>query len=424
MPLFVETLQQIFRGIARQAPPLSGVVKQGAFLLLFIATLSALLGLSALLPAEPLRNGIVDAYRDGRFVDNYPGIKHFKPIDMYTECVGLGNALLVKPDIQSLLQMETYGQCTALSQAAEQGFTSSGSPYPRYVHGYVIVVKVLYSLFSFMTVRVICTLIGLSLLGILGVTLYKKIGLACALCAVGTLLLTRPHNAFFLPTHAVTFWIVIMGAIAVSRSKEYTPPPVLLFACIGAADSFFSYLTMGSLSLGLPAFCYALLAWKRGVKPEDVAAGIFWAGLAWSIGYLLPWLLKWGLVFSVFSGSQSIFGNTLDIYPAKGIAMILQAFCNDLAYTRWKIWVPLFVLLAVRAIHKRGSLPTGIWCVMLPGLIPLIWISLLPGQSGILHAAFVNIILWPLLAAICLLLTLTGYGCNVRKGRTGQDAAC
>jgi hypothetical protein len=64
----------------------------------------------------------------------------------------------------------------------------------------------------------------------------------------------------------------------------------------------------------------------------------------------------------------------------------------------------VFTVLAVRYHNLKLKQPQGLGVLWLPVFVPLVWISLLPGQSGVRHGFFIQIILWPALAAILFFL--------------------
>jgi len=162
---------------------------------------------------------------------------------------------------------------------------------------------------------------------------------------------------------------------------------------------------MGSLSLGLPLLCYALAQWKDGRTPHEMIAAMFWAGIGWSIGFVALWLIKWTtLGFFLQTTKAQLIGASADTYLAQSAGMILTALFRNIKALQWIVLSIICVILIVRRLRLRPKTPSGLWAATLPALIPVIWVCLLPGQSGILHAFFVNVIFWPSIAALFLLL--------------------
>jgi len=360
------------------------------------------------LPQSGLRWHIHQAQEQGYFTENYPRPPYYlhylnKQLDMYTECVGLGIAVNMRPEMERLLSMPTFGECEGLTRAAVYNFEVSAGSYMRYLHGYQAFLKPLYTFFAIDTVRIITGGITVSLLALLFVTLRSHLNTAYATVVVLSFFITRSSHVFLLVTHAAQFWLVLVGAILVVRLRNRAAP-LVLFGIIGACDTFFSFLNMGSLSLGLPLLCYALAQWKDGRRPSEIIAALFWAGIGWSIGFVALWLIKWTTLGLVLHPTKAqLFGSTLDAYPPRNVGMILTALTKNYKNLQRIILLTVCVILIAIRIWRRPKTPSGLWAALLPALVPVIWMCVLPGQSGI-HQTFVNVILWPNIAALFLLL--------------------
>jgi hypothetical protein len=355
----------------------------------------------SLLPQQPLREHIAQASQNG-YLENYPEYLGFREIDMYTECIGMGVATQMQPSLDSLAAMRHFGECQGLNAALGQGLQGQGSPYARYIHGYQLALKPLYTLFPLMEVRLFTALAGLCLLLLLYGAARLRVGERYAAALGFSFLFAGTLHVFLLGTHAPQFWVVLVGGIAAFLSRKATP--ALLFCGLGLADAFVSFLNMGSLSLGLPLLCFCLAAWADGRKAQDILASALVCCACWSVGLLWLWLAKWGFASLVLPPETGLLGNTVQGYTATGLKMILHALFNNLWNSLYWLWLPLFALLGYRFIKRGLRIPEGLWVLVLPALVPLLWMCLIPGQSGIKHASFVSIIVWPLLAALFMLL--------------------
>ncbi|MEW6187880.1 MAG: hypothetical protein AB1585_19300 [Thermodesulfobacteriota bacterium] len=362
----------------------------------------ALLLLVSFLPQERIIANVSNMAKEGAFVKNYPKYL-FWQVDLYTECVGIGGAVNLRPSLESLLAVRNFGECTALTNYARQPSEVPPQAYPRYIHGGQIVLKPFYTYLSFTQIRLMTTLISVLLLLAMVCMAYKNTGKAFALALAGSFLFVFNWHVFLLVTHAVQFWVVLIGALFALR-YEKTHPPAGLFGVLGASDAVISFLSMGSLSLGFPLLCLCLARWHKGESPRKIIVFGFWASVAWSIGFVTPWGIKWILTLAFLPPEVNLLGEALCQYPAKNIAMVGEALFKDLNYTIWPLWMMVFIVLGVRYYKLKLKQPKGIWVLLLPAIVPIIWISLLPGQSGIRHAFFVEIILWPTLASMLFFL--------------------
>lgn len=372
-----------------------------AVLIPLLVCVAALVAVS-FMPDEPLRAHVVAAEQDGYFDKNYPKYLLFRGVDMYSECVGLGAAVELRPTADSLIHFRHHGSCEGLKASAANDFSGGVQPYTRYLHGYMVLLKPLYSLFDMATARVLLVSVGVSLLAAFGAVLARSNGrgwasaMLLSFCFAGTL------NVFLLATHAIQFWIVLMGAMAASLHSGRAAP-VVLFTVLGVLDAFTSFLLMGSLSLGLPLLCYCLTRWNDNDPPDRIVAYAVAASIGWSIGLLATWLGKWGVAL-LYAPGMDLLGTLPEKYTASGAGMVAEAVMNNLEKSLWRVWLPCFLLLGWRLYRERLPFSKGLWVVLLPAVMPLVWVSLLPGQSGIMHSAFVTIIMWPAIAAVFFLL--------------------
>lgn len=361
------------------------------------------------LPQEPLRHHLKGAAAEGYFAHNYPKFGYLtvftqKP-DMYTECVGIGIATTMLPTAESLLSMSSFGECEGLTKAIAGDFTMPLGPYMRYPHGYQIFLKPLYTFFPLDAVRLITCCMTIGLLALLFVTLRNNLNTAYAAVVVLSFFMMRAYSSFLLVTHAAQFWLVLAGAIAAVCLRRKVSP-FLLFGTLGTGDTFFSFLSMGSLSLGLPMLCYALTLWNDDKAPEEIIATLFWGGIGWSIGFVLPWLVKWTILECFLHvTTDQVFGRTLELYPTRNVQMIATAIFNNVKSLQWQLCLVICGLLFARKRRLHRAIPAGLWAALLPALVPFIWVCILPGQSGVIHSEFVNLIFWPFIAALFLLLS-------------------
>lgn len=406
---------RILRSVVQARPSLQACIKLFLGILCVVSVGSLLLFAVYALPMSPLKQSMLAAYTEGYFAENHPrrssDMVTGKRYDMWTECTGIGSAMTDGDSLLSLLEMRYYGECSALSTAVEQHGLSKSPEYQymRYIHGYQIVLKPLYTFFSIHTARIIMASLTTLLLLTLFFVLRQHVTTPHAAIVSLAFLLPCSPNVFIMATHSAQFWVVLIAAIIATCSNAKKVSPLCLFGCIGACDAFVTFLSMGSLSLSLPLLCYTLVAWANGEKAEDSVANIFWACVGWSIGFLLPWLIKWGVIgLTVGPTAEELFSNKIEEYSARSVGMILLALARNVTTTHWEVWLPLFSLLAIRRFWRKCTMPENLWPILFPALIPLVWICLLPGQSGIKHSSFVNMILWPTLAALALYLIPMG----------------
>ena len=400
-------LRNLLRQIWAQHPD---AAQWRRLLLAVLATVGAvclLLACAASAPQDDLRRHLRAASAQGSFDREYPRPDYLFPLsprlDMYTECVALGIATQIAPAADVLLAAPTLGSCEWFKQKLALD-APQGAPYMRYWHGYQIFLKPLYAWLPIQHVRLLTACVTAALLLLLLCVLASPLGWPLAGLVTGCFFLTRSSNVFLLVTHAAQFWLVLAGAsLAVLLRRRVRPLP--FFALLGAADACLSFLNMGSLSLGLPLLCYALCLWADGRQGACLAAALFWAGIGWSLGFVAPWLIKWGAAALLLHADKAaIFNTTLEIYPTGSVWRILLALFRNASELHWGLALALAWLLWLRKRRRHLAATPGILPALLPGLVPILWVAILPGQSGIRHSTFINVILWPSLAAAFLWL--------------------
>jgi hypothetical protein len=300
--------------------------------------------------------------------------------------------------------MPTFGECANLHKVISvDNFDATPYAYMRYIHGYQVVLKSMYTFFSLETVRAVTAGMSVLLLLLLYIALKYRTDTRYAAVVVSSFFLTASPNMFFTVTHATQFWVALTAALAATLGRRICP--LCFFGLVGALDAFFSFLNMGSLSLALPLLCYTLVQWAEGASPGRIGAEAFWGCIGWSFGFVLPWLVKWLVLFLALAPTKAaLFGVTLELYPTRDLAMFVTAVQRNFLSANWPQIVLAFVVAALRRWRMALTTPPNLWMACLPGLVPLFWIGILPGQSGIAHSMYMNLILWPFLAASLLLL--------------------
>ncbi len=379
-----------------------------------LAVYALLFTINSTLDLQKYKDNILKSYEQGFFEQNYPDVTIIlkaERVDMWTECGSIGMAMRSHDSIDDVFLTNRYGNCDELSAAASQGFTNPPqNKYYRYTHGYSVLGRALYTHFSMQDARSIITIISITLLLMLGLALRAKVSTGAAAVILGSFLLLNSPSMYVLTTHAIQFWLVVVASILAIFLHGRTQFFILL-ACIGTLDAFFSILSMGSLSLSMPLLCFMLVKWKqlnnedKDAKEFEILAQGFWACVAWAVGFLMPWLFKWYVITNYYNVPfAEILGTSASKYSASGIAMILLALGKNLLATNITAWLPLFSLLWWIRQKEGRSLPEGLWIIIFPALIPVLWCCILPGQSGISHSNFVNIILWPLFCSVSFYL--------------------
>ncbi|EPR43938.1 hypothetical protein dsx2_2048 [Desulfovibrio sp. X2] len=384
-----------------------------AVIVLLLPCYAGLLWLAALPSGDAVMQHLEQADAHGYFDEEYPRLLQFRGMDMFTECIALDMSAQLRPTFQDILTMKFGGACEHLRASLQSG-DFGGVPYPRYWHGYQVFLRPLIALMSYADVRLLTALTTAVLFIGLYAAARLRLGEAYAVALVASFLTAGTINVFTLVSHAALFWIIQLAAIALLLRRK-SAPPILGFGILGSLDAFLSFLNMGSLSLSFPLLCLCLALWHDGEETPRILADGLLCSVAWSIGLLFTWVAKWGLAWA-FLPPLDLFGATVEHYFLHSFSAFGSATARDFGKTMWLLWVPVYAWLAWRMYRRRLRVPRGLLVVLLPAIMPFVWIMILPGQSGIHHSSFVSIILWtPLAALLFLLLAMPAKTVTVRR---------
>lgn len=195
---------------------------------------------------------------------------------------------------ESLIQNRDYYNPVQASVSINQ--------YPRYWHGYQVILRPLSIFFQVQEVRY------------LGMFVFHLLFFWSAWLVAKK---TRPLNAVlyvaaitsgyivFLPVclQFLTTFLVLFGALIVLLSgydKDRHMRLMLYFFVVGMIENFFDFLTYPIITLGIPLI---LLLWLRARDEQADFKNNFWfmfkSSVSWFMGYALTWISKWLIAAAV-----------------------------------------------------------------------------------------------------------------------------
>lgn len=283
-----------------------------------------------LLPTERMKGHIAQSDDVFNYEGIYPqvmnGIKSSQ-LDNYTD--GLMYATAIHPGSGHVLQdallnahfeYEENNMVQSLNDYAND--VSVKEPfryemtYPRYWHGYLILLKPLLLFLNVGEIRLLNMLIQTSLLFLLLYLIQKRIG---SLYTIPVLLTVLALNPVVLPLSLQFSWVYILslfGSIVlllITRAGcARRDVCLLLFLELGMLTSFLDLLTYPLITLGLPLVLYLLIYGEdRGFRS---ALETLMLSLVWGIGYAVMWAGKW-IFASLFCGiniRENVMGKILE----------------------------------------------------------------------------------------------------------------
>ena len=322
--------------------------------------------------------------------------------------------------------------------------------YSRYWHGYLIILKPLFSLFDYSAIRIINGIVQLMVICLIIVLMYRR-GLKRVIVPyVISYLMLMPIAMAKSMQFSVCFYVMSLGVIlllatskfckaghddkeedeedvVVAKSDRFEKCVIFVFLNMGILTAYFDLLTYPMATFGVPAVIYLLLTATDGLMPRLIRLAR--NGLLWCVGYGGMWILKWVLGslvtgINLFDNATTIFkqrtaAESADGLEHFGIYYVLRANYVTFLKTPATLIMIIFiiylvcrVLLAIRA--KRVSFRNVILRAipfMLLALAPAVWYVFARNHSAI-HYWFTNkACIVTALAGMCGLL----YAINADK---------
>lgn len=295
----------------------------------------------------------------------------------------------------SLIPDRDYGNPVQASVSVNQ--------YPRYWHGYQVILRPLTVCFQVQELRYLGMYVFHLLFFWSAWLMAKKLKLSIAVCYVAAItsgyIVFLPVCFQFFTTFAVLFTALIV--LLTRYEKKSTANWMLYFFCVGMFENFFDFLTYPIITLGFPLI---VLLW---LKIRDEEAGLrenflfmIKSSVSWGLGYALTWIAKWGIATVVLG--VRYFWRTMSVvqYRLEGSAeepldrigtlwRNLKAWLNvqDGGWISWDKVVIILLLAVVILLLTRKWKDAGTVAASLPiGLTacyPYIWYLVMSNHSQI-----------------------------------------
>lgn len=191
---------------------------------------------------------------------------------------------------ESLIQNRDYYNAVQASVSINQ--------YPRYWHGYQVVLRPLTVVFQVQELRYLGMLLFYLLFFWSAWLMAEKTKPVYAMLYVLTVASSYLVAVTTCFQYLTTFYVLFMSLIVLlSRYGKDRPMRLMLyFFVVGMVENFFDFLTYPIITLGIPLI---LLLWLR-VRDEkadfkDNFCFMFRSSVSWGLGYALTWIAKWGI---------------------------------------------------------------------------------------------------------------------------------
>lgn len=403
---------------------------------ILIAALVGALLLTAvyLLPTAPMEANLADSAATFESEGTYPVLFSWctSQLDNYTDAIILQNAAHnsgAGPLTQAMaVQRHAIGglnPAESLVQHYAHGVEfDAEEPYYQYWHGYLLYAKPLLMLLNYDGIRVVNTVVQLTLLALLVFLLWKKDMKRYILPFLIAIAFLMPAAMAKSLQFTSCYCIFMAGSIALLLMKDrLEAKEAYIFLTLGIATAYFDFLTYPMATLGVPAVIYCCMR-RRTTVGETLFKGIKLC-FSWGVGYIGMWASKWIL------GSIVIGGNVLtaatealtersSLTGAQGDNPVLNLYVSLMVNVKSFIMTPVTLVMAVvvtvllvlliLAIRKHKpafiDLVRGVFPFLVLACLPPVW-YLATTNHSIIHHWFTNkALIATVLAALCALVKM------------------
>ena len=171
--------------------------------------------------------------------------------------------------------------------------------YPRYWHGYLILLKPLLELFTPTKLRILNTALQFALALLTLFLLYKNLGLPYAAAFFSVLAVMNPMVTGRSFQYSDVYYITMLSSIYIlHKGKKILKPNCFLhlFFFIGILTAYFDLLTYPLASLGVPLLILLSIQNQASEKPHPLPSALITmltSSVSWLFGFAAMWASKW-----------------------------------------------------------------------------------------------------------------------------------
>lgn len=339
-----------------------------------------------------------------RFVRMHPYNIDFKTLllnnrgmarDNHTDALMLGAAAFDDDGVTSAFQKALlvfhdeavmHQTIDSLAEYSKNGVSTVPEAYPRYWHGYLVVLKPLLLVFTYKQIRILNALL-LSILFVLACRgICKKISRSTCVAFVLASLMTFPIVIPYCMQYCTMTYITLisMNTMLYSKGRVHARE-IEFFLLVGIITAYIDFLTYPVMALG------CLLILKIALSEEKVRVKeLLGYSLTWAFGYGGMWALKW-VIADLFTEkkvirdaiNQAVHRTVGDsdqlaakVTPIRAIAANLSCYTNVLF-----LIVLLMILLVFVANMRKNGVNENWRAYLVAACIPVLWMCVLQNHS-------------------------------------------
>lgn len=327
---------------------------------------------------------ILDNWTDSVMLNNaiYPGMGE----NVLTKSVSVNRIVYSELDPVDELLNYTSGNSLGLETQVEA--------YPRYWHGYLVILKPLLLFMSYLGIRSINGVLVWGVLVAACIGFIKQKKTIFIIPFIISILCLRPDAVAYSMQFSSSYYTMMLAAIIMLFAHQKLLKSCryyYFFFIVGILIAFFDFLTYPLITLGVPMTLFLILdeddSWK--VKLTNVIK----YSICWGLGYAGMWASKWG-VASLIIGKNCFadaFG-TMKFRVAGHVGenafsrmdVILRNYSYFASYKFFTILMLAFLIVLLITICKSPKKALSkISPLLLVACMPIVWYFILGNHSYI-----------------------------------------
>jgi hypothetical protein len=272
--------------------------------------------------------------------------------------------------------------------------------YPRYWHGYLIIVRPLLCVMRYTHIKYISMILCFALLcaayGKVSALLDKRIAMAMVIALSMGNIVAVPLLLQYMSMYYITVIGILLYCVLYEHKKMNTPG--LFFMILGSVTNFFDFLTTPLMSLGMVlVVAFALHSLEDRYTMKKGIGFIIGNSVTWVLGYGLTWFAKWCISSVILKRDVIADGLAQVLYRTEGSDAVpvnrIGAVMLNLTSMFPKGAVFIIGILGVIWLiwffrqHETGKRIVEVIPVLLCAAYPVIWYFVLANHSE-LHYYF------------------------------------
>ncbi len=264
--------------------------------------------------------------------------------------------------------------------------------YYRYWHGTIMFLRPLLTMFTYMDIRYINILFFTGLCFALIILLQKKLGTKASVIFAAAILSVNFYVVPYCIEYVPMFYIMFISSIMILFLKDKRKISYL-FLMTGICSNFFDFLTVETVTLGVPLVIHFCELYSKGETEDLIYSLKYFIKLCtlWLCGYLLTWISKW-IIASIVS-KMNVMTNVMESISQRSVGKVqdtpfLEQLKNALLFnirgifpfnltesttgTILMILAVLFLLFAIWFLYRKKKVEEVSKIFLLIALIPYI----------------------------------------------------